>query len=548
MNPSGSEIRRLRGSSILQLDAAGVYQRGIADVLSCSRNTVSAVLSTATTKGVVYDAVAGLEPAQVRAMLLGEQVRESGRTAADFDQVHQELARPGVTLQLLWSEYAVRVRDGGGVPYSYQRFTHLYRGWAKVTGATMRIQRKPGERVEVDWAGDTMTYLDPGSGAAREAYLFVAVLSYSAYYYIEAFADMTLTSWLDAHVAAFEFFGGAGRFLVPDNLRTGVTRADRYEPVLNPAYAQLADHYGTVVMPARVRTPRDKPQAENVVRFGANAIGAILRNRRFVGLVELNAAISEQVSLLNAKPFQKREGSRREVFTRDEQPFLAPLPTTRFELAVLKKAKVGPNYHVQVDTNFYSVAHTLIGKRLDVRITSRVIEVFDGANRVASHPRLREVRGRYQTQVEHMPAAHRAQLRDWTPARFTTWAAEIGPATATVIEAILGSRKIVEQSYRSCLGVMALAKKSGGATRLEETCAKALAITPAPSYTLVKRLWTAWEPAPAAPPRSLGDAGFVRGADYYADPATDPATDPGPDVEQAAGQKSGQVSAWEEER
>jgi len=501
---------------ILQLDAAGVSQRGIADVLSCSRNTVAAVLGAAVAQGVGFDAMAGMEPAVVRAMLLPEQARESGRTAPDLAEVHRELAGPNVTLQLLWSEYAVRVRDGGGIPYSYQRFTFLYRSWARVTGATMRIERKPGERVEVDWAGDTMVFIDPGSGAARAAYLFVAVLSYSAYYYVEAFADMSLQAWIDAHVGAFEFFGGVGRFLVCDNLRTGVSRADRYEPALNPVYARCAEHYGTVVMPARVKTPTDKPQAENVVRFGANAIGAILRNRRFVGLAELNAAISEQVAVLNARPFQKREGSRREVFTVEEKPFLIPLPGTRFEIAELKKAKVGPNYHIQVDSNFYSVPHALIGKRLDVRVTSRVIEVFDGQVRVASHARCRGVKGRYQTQPEHMPAGHRAQLADWTPARFTSWAGDIGPNTTTVIEAILASHKIVEQSYRSCLGVMALARKTGGAARLEDTCVKALSITANPSYTLIKRLWSTWQPK-AAPARSLGEAGFVRGAGYYAD-------------------------------
>jgi transposase len=245
---------------ILQLEAAGVSQRGIADVLSCSRNTVAAVVSTARSRGVVYGDIAGMASAQVRALLVAATERVSGRVAPDLADVHRELARPNVTLQLLWGEYAVRVRDDGGIPYSYQRFTHLYRQWVKVTGATMRMVRKPGERVEVDWAGDTMGYLDAGSGVVSQAYLFVAVLSYSAYYYIEAFADMTLSSWLDAHVSAFEAFGGCARFLVPDNLRTGVSKADRYEPVINPAYGQLAEHYGTVVMPARVRTPRDKGQ------------------------------------------------------------------------------------------------------------------------------------------------------------------------------------------------------------------------------------------------------------------------------------------------
>ncbi len=218
-------------------------------------DTVAGVMSTARSRGVVFGDIAVMEPAQVRALLSTQTERVCDRVEPDLVEVHRELARPNVTLQLLWGEYAVRARDEDGVPYSYQRFTHLYRQWVKVTGATMRMVRKPAERVEVDWAGDTMTYIDPGSGAVRGAYLFVAALSYSAYYYIEAFADMTLSSWLDAHVSAFEAFGGCARFLVPDNLRTGVSKADRYEPVINPGYAQLADHYGTVVMPARVRCP-----------------------------------------------------------------------------------------------------------------------------------------------------------------------------------------------------------------------------------------------------------------------------------------------------
>ncbi|MCL2804068.1 MAG: IS21 family transposase [Micrococcales bacterium] len=500
---------------ILQMSAAGVSQRGISDVTSFSRNTVAAVLGAAKARGVVYDDVARMEPAAVREMLLPKQTRESGRTPPDFAEVHKELARPNVTLQLLWNEYAVRTRLADGVPYSYTQFTHLYRTWVKVTGATMRIERRPGERIEVDWAGNTMTFIDPGTGAARTADLFVAVLAYSVFYYIEAFADMALESWIEGNVAAFEAFGGTARFLVPDNLKTGVTKADRYEPVLNPAYAQMAEHYGTVVMPARVGAPRDKSAAENAVRHGANAVSAALRHRRFVSLAELNEAIAEQVEMLNAKPFQKRQGSRAEVFAAEEAPVLNPLPETRFEIASLKTAKVGPNYHIQVLTNFYSVPSTLIGKQLDVRVTSRLIEVFDGPTRVASHTRLREVKGRYQTLPEHMPEAHRAQSQEWSPGRFISWAGEIGPNTQAVIRAILGSKKIVEQTYRSCLGVMSLAKKTGGTRRLEDTCAKAREASISPSYTLVRRLWATWEPVPP-PARSLGDAGFVRGAAYYA--------------------------------
>lgn len=271
----------------------------------------------------------------------------------------------------------------------------------------MHIQRDPGESIEVDWAGDPMQFVDPVTGVLSEAWLFVAACSFSAYTYVEAFSDMRLGSWIDAHVHAFEHFGGTGRLLVPDNLRTGVSKADRYEPVLNPAYARLAEHYGTAIVPARVRTPRDKPVVEGSVRFVANQIAVVLRDRQFVGLGELNEAIADRVAEINDRPFQKREDSRRIVFDRDEKPLLHPLPPVRFELADLRKAKAGPNYHIQVDRNFYSVPCTVIGQSLDVRVTSHTIEVFHGADRVACHVRLAGVRGRYTTVLEHMPLGHR---------------------------------------------------------------------------------------------------------------------------------------------
>ncbi|MCB0930190.1 MAG: IS21 family transposase [Mycobacterium sp.] len=501
---------------ILQLRAEGVSQRGIAEVLGCSRNTVSAVFAAATEAGMGFGEVADLAAEDVRRLLLPERTPpESDRVPPDFAYVHRELGRPSVTLLLLWNEYVATCRESGGVPYRYSYFNEQYRRWMAATGATMRVPRTPGEAIEVDWAGDPMSYADPLTGQLCTAWLFVAALPYSAYTYVEAFPDMTLGSWIQAHVHAFEFFGGSARLLIPDNLRAGVTKADRYEPVLNPAYAQLAEHYGTAIVPARIKTPRDKPVFEGSVRFVANQVAAELRNRRIVGLVELNDAIVDHVETINARGFQKREDSRRIVFCRDEAALLRGLPPTRFELAELRKAKPGPNYHIQIDRNFYSVPHTLIGQSLDVRITTTMVEVFAGAARVASHRRLQGVRGRYCTVAEHMPAAHRHRLTDWTPARFEQWAATIGDSTAAAITAILASRKVVEQSYRSCLGVMALAKRPGGAARLEDTCARALAATDAPSYTLIKKLWANWEPADPPPAGSLGDAGFVRGADYY---------------------------------
>jgi transposase len=501
---------------ILRLRAEGVSQRGIADALGCSRNTVAAVFAAANTAGVGFGQVADLEAFEVRQLLLPEPTRpDSDRAAPDFEHVHRELARPSVTLLLLWNEYVAKCRETGEVPYQYSFFNEQYRRWVKSTGASMRIQRDPSESIEVDWAGDSMAFADPVTGEPVDAWLFVAALSYSAYTYVEAFADMTLASWIDAHVHAFEAFGGVARLLVPDNLRTGVSKADRYEPALNAAYARMAEHYGTAIIPARVKRPRDKPVVEGSVRFVANQVAAVLRTRRFVGLAELNEAIFDEVAEINARPFQKREDSRQIVFVRDEKPLLIPLPQVPFELADLRKAKAGPNYHVQVDKNFYSVPAKLIGQSLDVRITSHTVEIFDGTERVASHPRRRGVRGRYCTVTSHMPEAHRSRLIDWTPQRFEQWAATVGPNTVAAINAILASRKIVEQSFRSCLGVMSLAKKSGGITRLEDTCGRALAATPAPSYTLIKKLWAGWKPADPPPPPSLGDAGFVRGADYY---------------------------------
>jgi len=501
---------------ILRLRAEGVSQRGIADVLGCSRNTVAAVFAAATAAGVGFGQVADLAADEVRYLLLPEPARpESDRVTPDFEHVHRELGRPSVTLLLLWNEYVAACRESGGVPYRYSFFNEQYRRWVASTGASMRIQRTPGESIEVDWAGAAMSFTDPLSGAPTDAWLFVAALSFSAYVYVEAFTDMTLGSWIDAHVHAFEAFGGTARLLVPDNLRTGVSRADRYEPALNPAYARLAEHYGTAIVPARVKRPRDKPVVEGSVRFVANQVAAVLRDRRFVGLAELNEAIFDQVDEINARPFQKREDSRRIVFIRDEKPLLRPLPPVRFELADLRKAKAGPNYHVQVDRNFYSVPSTLIGQSLDVRVTSGTVEVFAGTERVACHARLKGVRGRYSTVAEHMPAGHRHRLADWSPQRFEQWAATIGPNTVAAIQAILASRKIVEQSYRSCLGVMSLAKRQGGTARLEDTCGRALGATPSPSYTLIKKLWTTWEPVDPPPAASLGDAGFVRGAHYY---------------------------------
>jgi hypothetical protein len=417
---------------------------------------------------------------------------------------------------MLWNEYATDCRQKGELPYQYSHYCSLYGKWADTTKATLRIPRKPAEQIEVDWAGDTMDVIEFGTGLLVSAYLFVAALTYSAYCYVEAFPNMKLANWIEGHIHAFGSFGGTARLLIPDNLKVGITHPDRYEPALNPAYAQMAEHYATTVIPARVRRPKDKPVAEGSVSAIAYTIMGMLRNRQFFSFMELNEAIKEECEKLNAKPFQKREDSRLIVFLRDEKPLLNPLPAFAFELSEPKCTKVAPNYHIQVYGCFYSVPHTYIGKTLDVRITLRLVEIFDGDTRVASHGRLLDNTGRYQTVPEHMPKKHREYLRDWTPERFTDWAGEIGLNTLGAIEAILASKKIVEQAYRSCFGVMALAKKDGGAKRLEWACEQALIISPAVNYQQIKRIWANFseddikEELP-----SLGDKGYVRGSGYY---------------------------------
>ncbi|MDR1421570.1 MAG: IS21 family transposase [Coriobacteriales bacterium] len=505
---------------ILQLYEEDVSQRGIADALRCSRNTVAAVVATAKDKAVTYAEMASLDDGEIRHLLfpeLDDKEKDSPYVKPDFKKTHTELSRTGVTLLMLWNEYANRCRELGKIPYQYSFYCEQYRRWASATKATMHIPRTSAEIMEVDWAGDVMEYADPLTGELYPAYLFVTAMTYSAYAYVEAFAKMDLPSWVGAHIHAFAHFSGVARLLVPDNLRTGVKKPDRYEPALNAAYAAMAEHYGCAVIPARVKYPRDKPVAEGSVRHIANTIAGTLRDRSFIGIYELNGAIGEELKRLNAKPFQKRDDNRRLVFVRDEQPKLLPLPKMPFELSEPRKAKVGPNYHVQVDGCFYSVPHRYIGQSLDIRLGVRTVEVFDGAGRITTHPRMYGKKNQYSTIEEHMPREHRDYLRDWTPERFKRWAQSIGPETTKAVSAILASRKVVEQSFRSCMGLLSLAKKTGGKARLEWACAHALELSAVPSYTMVKRIWADWadEQEPVSTP-SLGDRGYVRGADYFA--------------------------------
>ena len=345
----------------------------------------------------------------------------------------------------------------------------------------MHINRKPGEQVEVDWAGDPATIVNPDTGEIIKAYIFVGVMTYSQYAYVEAFLDMKQRSWINAHIHMYEYFGGVARILVPDNCKTAVVHNGGFkDQQINETYQEMAEHYGTAIIPARVRAPKDKPNAEGTVGNISTWITAALRDEQFFALAELNRAIRDKLELFNQRLFQKKEGSRRSLFLGEEKPLLAPLPATRFELSDWNTVTVQFNYHISVDGMLYSVPYEYIKKKVDVRVTDTTIEIFYKHNRIASHRCPKGRPGQYSTITEHMPVDHQKYL-EWNGDRFRKWAERIGINTYTVVKAILTSKSVEQQTYRSCMGLLKLAEKYSDAL-LEAACKKALSYTASPSY------------------------------------------------------------------
>jgi transposase len=403
-----------------------------------------------------------------------------GRPPPDFGMVHRELRRKGVTLELLWVEYRERYPDG----YGYSRFCDRYRQWARRVDAVMRQEHRAGEKLFVDVAGQTVPVVDPATGEVSQAAIFVAVLGASNYTYAEAIASQELPHWVAAHVRALAYLGGCPAIIVPDNPRSGVTRADRYEPDLNQTYQEIAAHYGCAVIPARPNKPRDKAKVEVGVQVVERWILARLRKRTFFSLAELNAAIRELLDALNDRPFKKLTGSRRSLFEMLDRPALKPLPARAYEYATWRLAKVNIDYHVEADRHWYSVPHQLVGQRVDIRLTATTVEAFCRGRRVASHVRSSRPHA-FTTDPAHMPASHRAH-REWSPGRIVRWATTVGPKTAELVEGVLTSRPHPEQGFRSCLGILRLGKRYGDG-RLEAACARALAVR-ALSYRSVESI------------------------------------------------------------
>jgi len=449
----------------------GCSDAQIADSCKIARSTVREYLRRAQEAGLTWPLEPDLDDRHLENLLF--PVREAGSCAEhrmpSMEYLFRELKRKRVTLQLLWYEYKQVNPEG----YQYSQFCHLYRQWVKKLDVTLRQEHRAGEKLFIDYAGQTAPIVDRSTGEIIEAQIFIATLGASNYTFAEATVSQDLPSWINSHVRAFEFFQGVAEILVPDNLKAGVSSPCRYEPDINPTYQDLAQHYGAVVIPARPGKARDKAKVESAVLVAERWILAALRNHTFFGLHELNKAIGEKLGEFNNRKFQKLETTRSKLFETLDKPALKPLPSRPYEYAEWKKARVNIDYHVEVNRHYYSVPYQLARQQVDVRLTSTTVEILFKNRRLTSHKRS-YVPGQHTTLNEHMPKSHQ-RYREWTPSRIIRWAGENGPKTKKLVSRILDSRPHPEQGYRSCLGIISLAKHYSP-ERLENACSRALII------------------------------------------------------------------------
>jgi transposase len=446
--------------------------REISKSCDIGKSTVNDYLNRAKAAGLSWPLPDDLSDTALEQRLFPSAVVNvcTSRFIPDFHEIHKELqSRKHVTLNLLWQEYKEQHPEG----YQYSWFCHSYRDWTTHLDVVMRHEHRAGEKLFVDYAGQTVPIVDGNTGEISNAQVFIAVMGASNYTYAEATSSQQTEDWIGSHVRAFAYFGGVPEIVVPDNLKSGISKACRYEPEINPTYNDLARHYQTVVIPARVRKPKDKAKAEAGVLLVERWILARLRKHTFFRLVDLNREIWKLLKILNSRSFKKLPGTRESWFEEIDGPALKSLPVDNYELAYWKKATVNLDYHVEVTGYYYSVPHTLAKKKLDIRYTKKSVECFYNNQRVASH--LRKITaGRHSTIKEHMPISHQ-KYHEWTPERFKRWAAKIGNETAMLAELLLLKKAHPQQAYRSLLGILRLGKDYGN-DRLEAACKRALYI------------------------------------------------------------------------
>ena len=508
---------------ILQCWGNGYSQRQTAASLGVSRNTVSAVIAAAKRQGITAEAAAAMDEPVLVQKLFPEKAYEPVQAIPDFENIHKELLREGVTLRLLWEEYASACSQAKQAPYMYSQFCKLYGDYVDQNRLTMHLQHKPGDKCMVDWSGTTMKIYDRVTGEDCKCYLFVATLPFSMYCYAEACLTMQEEDWINCHIHMYRYFGGVTKILVSDNLKTGVISHKKGEdPVLNRCYQEMAEHYKTTILPARVLAPKDKAAVEGSVGKLTTHIIAKLRDRRFFSIVELNQAVRKLLDAFNRRDFQKKDGSRYSVYTEEELPFMKPLPQMPYEFATWKTATVNVNYHVAFDNQFYSVPYAYARRKVEIRSTKNLVEVYYQNTRICSHRRLYGRKGQYSTHPDHMPSNHQF-YGEWNKERFQHWATNIGPSTTEVVKRLFDSYRIEEQAYRGCLSLLKLADKYS-AERLENACRAALEHLASPRYKNIRLILEAGQdrpgkatdvPADKDRQDSVNQHTHLRGASYY---------------------------------
>jgi transposase len=504
-------MRKIKEVLRLKYEACLSYEE-IGQSCNIGHTTVGEYISRAKKAGLKWPLPDNMDDNLLEKLLYPPiEAKEPQKQLPDWSYIHKELKKKGVTLFLLWQEYKETYPDG----YEYSWFCRNYKEWAGKTDVTMRFNHRAGEKLFVDYAGQTVPVIDKSTGEIREAQVFVATMGASNYTYAEATWSQTLPDWISSHVRAFKFFGGVPEIIVPDNLKSGVDKPCRYEPDINPTYQEMASHYRCVVIPARVKKPKDKSKVETGVKTVEQWILARLRNLKFFNLYDLNLTIKNLLKDLNTRPFQKLPGTRGSTFEELDKPALKPLPALPYTYAEWKTVRPGSDYHIEVNRYYFSVPYQLVGRKMDARITQNTIEVFYKGKRVASHmynPALR-----FTTLPEHMPEPHKKNA-EWTPQRIIDWAKKTGNSTASTVELIMESRMHPQQGFRSCIGIISLGK-SYTQERLEAACSRALAIG-SPSYKSIRAILE--KGLDRLPPQKEGpqQTSFIthsniRGREYY---------------------------------
>ena len=501
---------------VMRLKSSGLSIREISRSCNIPRSTVSDYLDRFLFADLKWPLDPEISEDELDKLLFEKpevRSRDIKRPEPDWAVVGKELKRKGVTLRLLWQEYRENYPEG----YGYSQFCSQHRSWTKTLPVSMRQTHKAGEKLFVDYAGMRMPLTDYKTGEITPVEIFVAALGASQYLYAEATHTQRLSDWIGSHVRTFEYLGGVTEIVVPDNLKSGVTKACRYEPHINQSYADMASFYGVAVIPARPRKPKDKAKVESGVQIIEREVLARLRDRTFFSLAELNRSMKELLVAVNKRPFQKIDASRLELFEEIDKPALSPLPSQSYEYGIFFQPKVNIDYHIEVLGHYYSVPFHLKAQKVDVRVTNRMVEVMHNGKRVATHVR-NDSKGRHTTETSHMPKAHQKH-QEWTPSRLIQWAGKIGPYCAKAVEHIIKSRKHPEQGYRSCLGIMRLSKSYAPA-RVEAACHRALALEVC-SYQSIKSILKTGkdhESLPdvnATPEDCKAYHQNVRGKDYY---------------------------------